>query len=204
MIVDDYNMIRQGLVVLLKDFDDLEVVADVADGEMAYDQCREDCPDVILMDIKMPRMDGIEATRLIREACPKTQVIILTSLSDEAHIQEVLQAGAIGYLIKNITADELAKAIRRAHQGESTLAPAATQALIHATVGPPSLGHDLTDREREVLALLIEGLSNREIGEKLVISSSTVKNHVSSILSKLEATSRTHAAALAVEHQLLG
>jgi NarL family two-component system response regulator LiaR len=203
IIVDDHNMVRKGLMVLLEEYDDLEVVGEAADGEYAVNLCRRECPDVVLMDMIMPRLDGIAATRQIREACPKTQIIALTSFSDEDHIQAALQAGATSYMMKDISGDELAEAIRRAHEGESTLSPEAAQTLIQATTRPPALGHDLTDREREVLALMIEGLNNREIGEKLVISSSTVKNHVSSILSKLETTSRTQAVALAVEHQIL-
>ncbi len=203
LIADDHKMVRKGLVVLLEDFENIEIVGDVGDGELAYNRCREMCPDVVLMDMLMPRMGGIEATKLIREACPDTQVIALTSFNDEDSVQEMLHAGAISYLMKDISGDDLSRAIHRAYIGETTLAPAAAQVLIQATVRPPSLGHDLTDREFDVLALMIKGLNNREIGEKLVISSSTVKNHVSSILSKLETTSRTHAVALAVEHKLI-
>ncbi|MBZ0296561.1 MAG: response regulator transcription factor [Anaerolineae bacterium] len=203
VLVDDHSMVRKGLVVLLEEYEDLEVIDEVGDGQAAVDVCRQDCPDVVLMDMIMPRMDGLTALKLIRESCPQTQVIALTSYSDEDTVQEALKAGAIGYLMKNITGDELAEAIRRAHEGQSTLAPEATQILIRATTRPPALGHDLTDREREVLALMIDGLNNREIADRLVISSSTVKNHVSSILSKLETTSRTQAVALAVEHKIL-
>jgi two-component system, NarL family, response regulator LiaR len=203
MIVDDHNMVRKGLVVLLEDFEDLEVIAEAGDGEYAVSLCHKACPDVVLMDMIMPRMDGIAATRAIREVCTDTQVIALTSFSDEEHVQAVLRAGAIGYLMKDVSGDELANAIRRAHAGESTLSPEAAQILIRATTRPPDIGHDLTERERDVLVLMIEGLSNREIGERLVISSSTVKNHVSSILSKLGTTSRTQAVALAVEHRIV-
>lgn len=203
MIVDDHNMVRKGLGVLLEEFDDMVVVAEAGDGELAVSLCRQECPDVVLMDMIMPRLDGIQATQKIRAACPETQVIALTSFTDEANVQEALKAGAIGFLMKDVSGDELANAIRRASAGESTLAPQAAQILIRATTRPPALGHDLTDREREVLALMIEGLNNREIGERLVISSSTVKNHVSSILSKLETTSRTQAVALAVEHGII-
>jgi NarL family two-component system response regulator LiaR len=203
LIVDDHNMVRKGLAVLLQDFDELAVIGDAGDGELAVNACRQRCPDVVLMDMFMPRMDGIEATRLIREACPETQIIALTSFSDESRVQEALRAGAISYLMKNVSGDELANAIRRAYEGQSTLAPEAAQVLIQATTRPPALGHDLTERELEVLALMVEGLNNREIGERLVISSSTVKNHVSSILSKLGTTSRTQAVAHAVEHKLI-
>ncbi len=203
VIVDDHNMVRKGLTVLLEQFEDMEVVAEAGDGEAGLDICRRECPDVVLMDMLMPRMDGVKATRLIREACPDTQVIGLTSYHEEETIQEALKAGAIGFLMKNISGDELANAIRRGYQGQSTLAPEAAQVLISATTRPPALGHDLTEREREVLVLMIDGLNNREIGEKLIISSSTVKNHVSSILSKLGTSSRTQAVALAVEHRIV-
>jgi two-component system, NarL family, response regulator LiaR len=157
---------------------------------------------VILLDVHMPRMGGVEATQAIRQVCPNTQVVVLTSFTDDNVIQNILKAGAISFLMKNISGDELANAIRRAHRKESTLAPEAAQVLIKATTSPPALGHDLTDREIDVLSLMIEGLNNREIGERLVISSSTVKNHVSSILSKLGTISRTQAVALAVEFKL--
>lgn len=205
LIVDDHNMVRKGLMVLLEEYDDLEIVGEASDGQYAVDLCRRTCPDVVLMDMIMPHLDGIAATTQILEACPKTKVIALTSFSDEDHIQAALKAGATSYIMKNISGDELAGAIRRAHhEGEATLSPEAAQTLIKATTRPPELGHELTDRGREVLALMIEGLNNREIGERLFISSSTVKNHVSSVLSKLETTSRTQAVALAVEHQILG
>lgn len=203
IIADDHNMVRKGLTVLLEDFEDLDVIGEANDGQFAVDICRSECPDVVLMDMIMPRLDGIEATKQIREACPDTKVIALTSFSDETHVQEALEAGAIGYLMKDISGDELATAIRRAYVGESTLSPEAAQVLIRATIRPPKIGHDLTERERDVLKLMIEGLNNREIGERLVISSSTVKNHVSSILSKMDTTSRTQAVALAVEHKIL-
>lgn len=203
VIVDDHNMVRKGLVVLLSEFDDLSVIGEAADGEIAVDLCRRLPVDVVLMDMIMPRMDGVTATRHIRENNPGTQVIALTSFSDETNVQAALKAGAVGYLMKNISGDELANAIRRASEGQSTLAPEAAQVLIRATTRPPTIGHDLTDREREVLGLMKEGLNNREIGERLIISSSTVKNHVSSILSKLGTISRTQAVALAMEYKLL-
>ena len=203
VIVDDHNMVRKGLVVLLEDFEDLQIVGEAGDGEYAVTICRKECPDVVLMDMIMPRMDGIAATQKIREVCSATQVVALTSFSDEKHVQAALQAGAVGYILKDISGDELANAIRRAYAGKSTLSPEATQVLIQAATQPPALGHDLTERERDVLMLMIKGLNNREIGEQLIISSSTVKNHVSSILNKLDTTSRTQAVALAVEHDIL-
>ena len=204
LIVDDHDMVRKGLIVLLENFADIQVVGDMNDAHMALNICREQPVDVVLMDVIMPRLDGIEATRMIRTHCDDTQVIMLTSFSEEENVQEAIKAGAIGYLMKNVSGDELANAIRRAAQGQSTLGPEATQVLIRAATRPPMVGHDLTEREREVLALMIERLNNREIADRLIISSSTVKNHVSSILSKLGTSSRTHAVALAVEHGIVG
>lgn len=203
VIVDDHNMVRKGLVVLLHEFDDIEVVAEAGDGEVAISTCIRYKPDVVLMDIIMPHINGVAATARIREVCPDTQIVALTSFSDEDQVHATLQAGAIGYIMKDVSGNELANAIRRAHVGESTLSPQAAQVLIRATTRPPALGHDLTEREREILALMIEGLNNRMIGERLIISSSTVKNHVSSILSKMGTASRTQAVALAVEHRIL-
>jgi len=202
-LADDHDMVRKGLSVLLEQFDDLEIVGEAKDGQAALDLCRRINPDVLLLDMIMPRMDGLQVINVIREQCPNTQVIALTSFGDQETVQKAIKGGAIGYLMKNVSGDELANAIRKAHQGQSTLSPEAAQVLIRATVQPPQIGHDLTEREREVLALMIEGLNNREIAEQLIISSSTVKNHVSSILSKLQTSSRTHAVALAVEHGII-
>lgn len=201
-VVDDHAMVRQGLLVLLENFDDFELVGDASNGEAAVELCADTRPDVVLMDMIMPGVGGVKATKLILSRWPDIKVIALTSFNDEEDVQNALKAGAISYLIKNISIDDLADAIRRAYHGQSTLAPEAAQALINATTRPPEIGHDLTDREREVLLLMVEGLNNREIGERLVISSSTVKNHVSSIFAKLGAVSRTQAVALAVERRM--
>jgi NarL family two-component system response regulator LiaR len=203
LIVDDHDMVRQGLIVLLENFDDFEVVGDVGDAQAALDLCHRDAPDVVLMDMVMPGLNSIDAIRTLRERHPQTQVIALTSFNEEATIQNALRAGALSYLMKNISVDELATAVRKAHRGQSTLAPEAAQVLISATTRPPSVGHDLTEREREVLELMVEGLNNREIAERLIISNSTVKNHVSNIFSKLGTSSRTQAVALAVENKLV-
>ncbi len=203
MLVDDHAVVRSGLAAFLLAFDDFELVGEAGSGEEAIAIYADLRPDVVLMDLVMPGMDGATATRAIRQRCPQIRVIALTSFKEEDLVQGALQAGAIGYLLKNVTADELANAIRSAYVGRPTLAPEAAQALIHAATQPPAPGSDLTAREREVLALMIEGLNNSEIADRLIVSRSTVKFHVSSILSKLGAASRTEAVALAVQHRLL-
>jgi NarL family two-component system response regulator LiaR len=203
LLVDDHAMVRRGLAAFLKAFDDLELAGEAAQGEEAVQRCADLQPDVVLMDLEMPVMDGVAATRAIRECFPTVQVLALTSFRDEELVQRALQAGAIGYLLKNVSADDLATAIRAAHAGRPTLAPEAAQALVHAAARPPVPGHDLTPREREVLALMVQGLSNTAIAARLVVSPSTAKAHVSSILSKLGVTSRTEAVALAMQHHLV-
>jgi NarL family two-component system response regulator LiaR len=203
MIVDDHLLVRDGLRLLVSTFDDLEVVAVAEDGEEAMRLCRQAQPDVILMDVVMPNMDGPTATARIREAWPHVQVLALTSFVEEDLVQRAIGAGAIGYLLKKVGADELAEAIRAAHLGRSTIDPDAMQLLIKSVRRPPSLGYDLTGREREVLALLAEGLTNKEIAERLTLSPATVRVYVSHILSKLGAGNRTEAARLALDHRLV-
>jgi two-component system, NarL family, response regulator LiaR len=203
MLVDDHTMVRRGLATFLKVFDDLELVSEAADGESAIQLCARILPDVILMDMAMPGMDGVTATRIIRQQFPMVQVIALTSFKEAELVQNVLQAGAIGYLLKDVSADKLAQAIRAAHAGRGTLAQEAAQALVHAATQPPPPGHDLTKRERTVLVLMIEGLNNNEIAERLVVSPSTIKSHVSNILAKLGVAGRTEAVALAVRYRLV-
>jgi len=163
LLVDDHAVVRSGLGAFLLAYDDLELVGEAASGEEAVRLCERFQPDVVLMDLVMPGMDGATATRLIREHCPQIQVIALTSFKEKELVEGALEAGAIGYLLKNVSAEELANAIRKAHAGKPTLAPEAAQVLIQAARQPPAPGFDLTEREREVLALMVEGLSNPEI-----------------------------------------
>lgn len=203
MLVDDHQMVRNGLGTFLLVHDDLELVGEAKDGEQALAVFQRVRPDVVLMDLKMPRMDGVEATRALVERDPHVRVIALTSFKDEGLVQEALDAGAIGYLLKDVDADDLADAIRAVHRGEPALAPEAAWVLFKARRREPRLGDDLTDREREVLGLIVEGATNPEIAERLFISASTVKTHVSSILSKLGAATRTEAASLALQERLI-
>jgi NarL family two-component system response regulator LiaR len=203
LIVDDHEMVRTGLATFLRVAPDLELVGEAASGEEAVRLCREVRPDVVLMDMVMPGLDGAAATSAIREACPEARVIVLTSFPEEDLVQRALQPGAVSYLLKNVRAADLTSAIRAARVGRSTLAPEAAQALVQRATRPTPPGADLTPREREVLALLVHGLSNRAIAERLVISRSTADFHVSNILGKLGVASRTEAVALAVQHHLV-
>ena len=205
MLVDDHAVVRRGLAAFLMAFDDLELVGEAADGSEAVRVCERVRPDVVLMDLVMPEMDGAAATRTIRERFPNVQVIALTSFKEDDLVQGALEAGAIGYLLKNVSTDELADAIRSAHAGRPTLAPEAAQALIQSATrrNAHEPGYDLTEREREVLRLMAKGLNNTLIAEELVVSRSTVKFHVSNILSKLHATSRTEAVAYALQKKLI-
>jgi NarL family two-component system response regulator LiaR len=202
MIVDDHPIVRDGLKSVLLAADDMELAGEAGSGRETLARCRESLPDVILMDVIMPGMDGLETTRAVLSQYPAVKIVVLTTFPEEDLVQKALAAGAIGYWLKNAPADALADAIRSAYAGQATLAPEATQALIRARTNPRKLGYDLSDRELEVLALLVAGLSNDEIAERLVISPGTVRHHVSACITKLGASNRTHAAALAVEHQL--
>jgi NarL family two-component system response regulator LiaR len=203
LVVDDHAMVRTGLATFIEVDDGLDLVGQAADGREAVALCERSQPDVILMDLVMPDLDGVAATRIIRERWPETQVIALTSFQEQELVRDALQAGAISYLLKNVSMGDLAEAVRAAHAGRSTLAQEAIQALIRATVQEPVPGADLTDREREVLALLVEGRTNPEISERLVISLGTTRSHVSKILHKLEVSNRAEAIAVALRHKLV-
>jgi NarL family two-component system response regulator LiaR len=206
MIVDDHALVRTGLGAFLQVYGDLELVAEAENGEEALRLCERLRPDVVLMDLVMPGMDGAAATRAIRERWPQIQVVALTSFKDQEWVAKAVQAGAVGYLLKNVSADELADAIRAAHGGRATLAPEATQALVqvvHAASETGSQDYGLTAREDEVLALLVKGLSNPQIAERLSISRSTAAAHVGSILSKLGVSNRAEAISLAIQSNLV-
>ncbi len=203
MIVDDHALVRSGLEAFLLVQKSLKLVAQARSGHQAVSLCADAQPDVILMDLLMPGMSGIEAIRQIKQQHPHIQIIALTSYKDQELVQGALQAGAIGYLLKDISAEELANAIRSAYAGRPALAPEAAQALIQLSTQGPAMGADLTERERQVLSLMVEGLNNPEIAARLVISRGTVKFHVSSILSKLGVASRTEAVSLALQNHLV-
>jgi NarL family two-component system response regulator LiaR len=203
LVVDDHAVVRNGIEYSLLAMDDIELMGAAASGEEALRLCEETRPDVILMDMMMPGMGGVAATKSVLERYPGTRVIALTSFQEGSLVQEALQAGAISYLLKDVGMDALAKAIRLAHAGEGTLAPEAAKALAEAASRPPDVGSTLTGRERDVLALIVEGKSNGDIAQVLGVSLSTARFHVSTILSKLDAANRAEAAALAVKHGLL-
>ena len=203
IIVDDHPIVRYGLKTVLFTFDDISVIGEAGNGLNAVALCAETQPDVILMDIVMPGMNGVETTRVILERYPQIKVIVLTSFPNQDLVQGALEAGAVGFLLKDTPKEILGDAIRSAYAGRSILSLEATQALIRAKTSPPKLGHDLSPREREVLALVVEGLSNDEIADRLMISANTVRKHVSACIAKLGAANRAQAAAEAVRHELV-
>jgi len=202
MLVDDHEMVRFGLGAYINMDERFELVGEAADGVEAVRMCDELQPDVILMDMLMPRMNGIDATRLITRQNPKTRVIAITSFEEEGMVPKALEAGAISYLHKNISMEEIGDAIKKAHVGQNTLSAEATQELVHAATRPSKPGYDLTPRETEVLALMTTGLTNPAIADQLSISRTTVATHVSNILSKLDASNRTEAVKIGIEHGL--
>jgi NarL family two-component system response regulator LiaR len=203
MLVDDHNVVRSGLATFLRAYDDLELVGEARNGMEAVKLCHRNKPDVILMDLMMPEMDGIAATRAILADYPEIKIIAMTSFEEEEFVHGVLAAGAISYLLKNVTSDELARAIRDAVSGRSTLSPEAARVLVQATRPTKDPLIDLTEREREVLNLVVQGNNNQQIADALVISVATVKAHISSLLSKLQVSSRAEAIAYAIKHKIV-
>lgn len=203
IIVDDHAVVRSGLSKFLKVNKDLELVAEASDGNEAVQMVSLHKPDVVLMDLMMPGMDGISATREIHQKYPQVKVIALTSFAEQSMVQGALQAGAIGYLQKNVTAAELGNAIRSAHVGHMTLSDEAIQVLAQSVAQPQIPGNQLTERELEVLQWMCKGMNNNEIAQQLVVSLGTIKFHVSNIFQKLGVNSRVEAVKLAIEQKLI-
>jgi len=201
--VDDHEITRSGIAFSLQAFKDLELVGEAPNGEIALQLCDELEPDVVLMDMQMPGMDGVQTTQAILEKHPRVQILALTSFYDKNLVKRAIQAGAGGYLVKGVSARELAEAIRLAHSGNTILSQEASQMLIQTDDQPFKVGSDLTERELEVLPLLASGMSNAEIAQQLTISISTTKHHVRAILSKLGAANRAEAVSIAMQHDLI-
>ncbi len=205
LIVDDHAVVRQGLRTFLDLQDDIDVVGEASNGVEAVEQVRRLLPDVVLMDLEMPEMDGIEATRQVRALSPRTQVIVLTSFSDNERVFRSIKAGAIGYLLKDVSPDDLVRAVQAAHRGETQLHPEVARKLIneYSNRDETRAPAGLTERELDVLRQIARGRNNRDIAEDLVISEKTVKTHVSNILSKLHLADRTQAAIYALRKGLV-
>jgi two-component system, NarL family, response regulator LiaR len=201
LLVDDHAMVRQGVRAFLETQPDIAVVAEAASGEEAVRLAAEHAPDVALMDLIMPNMDGVEATRRLTARSPRTNVVVLTSYHDDEHVFPAIRAGALSYVLKEVGPDELAETVRKAATGEAVLHPRVAARVVRELHGArrdePNVFHDLSERELEVLKLIAEGLSNAEISGRLFISEKTTKNHVSNILGKLHLADRTQAAVYA-------
>jgi NarL family two-component system response regulator LiaR len=200
MTVDDHEIMRTGIRYLLLAFADLELVGEARRGDEAVRLCQEVNPDVILVDMKMPGMDGVQTTAAIKEACSNCQVLILTSFHDPGLVRRAMRAGAVGYLLKDASKEDLAAAIRAANAGRTTISREAAEDLLN---DPADSVIELTNREREVLTLLAQGMSNKEIGKQLHRSPFTVRHHVSQLIKKLDASNRAEVAAIAVERGLI-
>jgi DNA-binding NarL/FixJ family response regulator len=211
LIVDDHALFRRGLQMVLESEPDIEVIGEATDGDDALERAEATTPDVVLMDVRMPKRSGIEATRMIKEILPSTQILMLTISDEEADLYEAIKAGAAGYLLKEISIDEVSDAVRAVYQGQSLISPSMASKLLNefATMVKRQdertqlPGPRLTDRELEVLKLVAKGLNNRDIGQELFISENTVKNHVRNILEKLHLHSRMEAVVYAVREKLL-
>jgi DNA-binding NarL/FixJ family response regulator len=211
LIVDDHALFRRGLQMVLESEPDIEVAGEATDGDEAVERAESTTPDVVLMDVRMPKRSGIEATRMIKEVLPSTQILMLTISDEEADLYEAIKAGAAGYLLKEISIDEVSNAVRAVHQGQSLISPSMASKLLNEFASMVKRqdertqlpGPRLTDRELEVLKLVAKGLNNRDIGQELFISENTVKNHVRNILEKLHLHSRMEAVVYAVREKLL-
>jgi len=207
-LVDDHAVVRRGMRTFLDMLDDIVVVGEAADGQAALDEMAvlaagSELPDVVLMDLLMPRVDGVAATRAIKQRYPSVEVVALTSFSEAERIHVALAAGAAGYLLKDADADQVGEAVRAAHRGEVHLDPVVARQLTKAIAAPQQTAAALTAREREILVLVAQGKSNRDIAEALVISERTARTHISHVLTKLGLTSRTQAALWAVREGLV-
>ena len=203
LIVDDHSLVRNGIKTILGIYDDIEVIGEAENGKEALEICGKCLPDVVLMDLVMPELNGIEATKKILESWPTIKVVTLTSFVDKKLIEDSLKAGAIGYVLKNISGENLVATIRDAEKGKSTLSSEASDFLISNIKKPTVVEYQLTNQEKNILGCLVEGLSNKNIAQKLVLSLSTVKFHVSNILNKLGASSRAEAISIAIKNKLV-
>jgi DNA-binding NarL/FixJ family response regulator len=208
-VVDDQALVRGGFRMILDAQPDIEVVGEAADGRAGVDLCRSTTPDVVLMDIRMPELDGLEATRRVMHASPATRVLMLTTFGDESYVWQAMNAGASGFLLKDVPPEDLASAVRTIHRGDALLAPSITRRLIEEFAGRPQPGGvpdvvaELTDREQEVLRLIARGLANGEIARELILGETTVKTHVTRILAKLGVRDRVQAVVVAYESGLV-
>ena len=206
LIVDDHELVREGIAAMLEGVEEVQLVGEARTGREALEVARRELPDVILMDVRMPDMDGLEATRRIKEERSRTAVIVLTMHENPAYLREAVRAGAAGYLLKDVSREELLDAVKQIQQGGAFIDPQMLKGMLSdmkPTAPAPAQARGLTKREREILALVAEGLSNREIAERLVLSPETVKSHVAAILEKLGVSDRTQAAIYAVRHGLV-
>ncbi|MBA7478315.1 Transcriptional regulatory protein LiaR [subsurface metagenome] len=203
LIADDHPLVRYGIKTFLETYDDIYIVGEAENGREAIEICEKHLPDVVLMDVRMPELNGIEATNHILKKRPNIKVIILTSFIDKELIENSLKAGASSYLLKNESGERIVRVIRDAYQGKSNLSSEATQIMISEVRNPLSKRYQLTKREKEILSLMVEGLSNKEIAKRLTLSTSTIQFHITNILSKFGVSKRTEAIYLALKQKLV-